>query len=202
MSEFNDFARRVDSIAKESFSELDKAEAAVANTERKTRLDYDSDVQRLQAKAAYEAAKEDLRKVRSGMAEKVREMKSIKAELTAAVNRKYALDPGKVDAGALALLQSGIMNANDFKTMIDDAEDAGNITLMKLAAKYAGDAAEKASGKDAAELRVMANKAKIYDGREYLSAFDTLIGVYERCCKTNSMRSYWSGLTEELVESF
>ena len=212
MSKFNSYARKVNEIANATFAEYRRAEAAVKSAESR----YNAYPRRNGADAAYMAksarAEADLAEARSAFEQvrrhlfddKRREINAIRAELVTALGNEYAADPKAVDTNTLALMNSGIMTADEYSRLIDSAIASGNFTMTRLLAQSAADMAEKTTG-DAdvsRSYRLVSHKGKGMDGREYLQAFDFLTDTFNRCERNFALSTKWDELTSPVVDSF
>ena len=211
MSKFNNYARKMNEIANATFEEYRRAEAAVKSAESR----HNAYPRRNNADPAYMAksarAEADLAEARSAFEQvrrhlfddKRREINAIRAELVEALGKEYAADPKAVDGNTLALMNSGIMTADEYSRLIDSAIASGNYTMTRLLAKSAADMAEKVTDSDVARsYRLVSHKGKGMDGREYLQAFDFLADTFNRCERNFSLAGKWDELTADVVESF
>ena len=211
MSRFNSYAKRMNEIANATFEEYRRAEAAVKSAESR----YNAYPRRNNADPAYMAksarAEADLAEARSAFEQvrrhlfddKRREINAIRAELVTALGNEYAADPKSVDSNTLALMNSGIMTADEYSRLIDSAIASGNYTMTRLLAKSAADMAEKVTDSDVARsYRLVSHKGKGMDGREYLQAFDFLADTFNRCERNFALSTKWGELTSPVVESF
>ena len=132
-----------------------------------------------------------------------REIAAVRAELEKAVFDAFAADPKSVDGNTLALMNSGIMTADEYSRLIDSAIASGNYTMTRLLAKSAADMAEKVTDSDVARsYRLVSHKGKGMDGREYLQAFDFLADTFNRCERNFALTGKWDELTSPVVDSF
>ena len=212
MSRFNSYAKRMNEIANSAFEEYRRAEAAVKSAESRC----NAYPRRNGADPAYMAksarAEADLAEARNAFDQmrrhlfddKRREIAAVRVELEKAVFDAFAADPKAVDANTLALMNSGIMTADEYSRLIDSAIASGNFTMTRLLAKSAADMAEKTTG-DAdvsRSYRLASHKGKGMDGRQYLEAFDYMGDVFNRCERNFSLAGKWDELTADVVESF
>ena len=212
MSKFNDYAKKMNEIANGTFEEYRRAEAAVKSAESR----YDAYPRRNGADPAYMAksarAEADLAEARNAFDQmrrhlfddKRREIAAVRAELEKTVFDAFAADPKAVDSNTLALMNSGIMTADEYSRLIDSAIASGNYTMTRLLAKSAADMAEKTTG-DAdvsRSYRLASHKGKGANGHEYLEAFDFLASTFNRCERNIALAGKWDELTAEVVESF
>ena len=211
MSKFNGYARKVNEIANAAFAEYREKEAAVKSAESR----YNAYPRRNGADPAYMAksarAEADLAEARNAFDQmrrhlfddKRREIAAVRAELEKALGDEYAADPSTVDMNTLALMNSGILTAAEYNRLIDSANAAGNHTMVRLLAQSAKDRADKVNDSDTArEYRLVAQKGKGANGREFLEAFDYMGDVFNRCERNFSLAGKWDELTADVVENF
>lgn len=211
MSRFNDYAKKLNEIANGAFEEYRRAEAAVKSAESR----YNAYPRRNNADPAYMAksarAEADLAEARNAFDQmrrhlfddKRREIAAVRAELEKAVFDAFAADPKSVDSNTLALMNSGILTAAEYNRLIDASAAAGNHTMVRLLAQSAKDRADKANDSDTArEYRLVAQKGKGANGREFLEAFDYMGDVFNRCERNFSLAGKWDELTADVVENF
>ena len=211
MSRFNSYAKKLNEIANATFEEYRRAEAAVKSAESR----YNAYPRRNGADPAYMAksarAEADLAEARNAFDQmrrhlfddKRREIAAVRAELEKAVFDAFAADPKAVDMNTLALMNSGILTAAEYNRLIDSANAAGNHTMVRLLAQSAKDRADKVNDSDTArEYRLVAQKGKGANGREFLEAFDYMGDVFNRCERNFSLAGKWDELTADVVENF
>lgn len=211
MSRFNVYAKRMNEIANGAFEEYRRAEAAVKSAESR----YNAYPRRNGADPAYMAksarAEADLAEARNAFDQmrrhlfddKRREIAAVRAELEKAVFDTFAADPKAVDMNTLALMNSGILTAAEYNRLIDASTAAGNHTMVRLLAQSAKDRADKVNDSDTArEYRLVAQKGKGANGREFLEAFDYMGDVFNRCERNFSLAGKWDELTADVVENF
>ena len=211
MSRFNSYAKRMNEIANAAFAEYREKEAAVKSAESR----YNAYPRRNGADPAYMAksarAEADLAEARNAFDQmrrhlfddKRREIAAVREELEKAVFDAFAADPKSVDSNTLALMNSGILTAAEYNRLIDASTAAGNHTMVRLLAQSAKDRADKVNDSDTArEYRLVAQKGKGMDGRQYLEAFDYMGDVFNRCERNFSLAGKWGELTADVVENF
>ena len=211
MSKFNNYAKRMNEIANATFEEYRRAEAAVKSAESR----YNAYPRRNGADPAYLAksarAEADLAEARNAFDQmrrhlfddKRKEIASVREELEKAVFDAFAADPKAVDMNTLALMNSGILTAAEYNRLIDASTAAGNHTMVRLLAQSAKDRADKVNDSDTArEYRLVAQKGKGANGREFLEAFDYMGDVFNRCERNFSLAGKWDELTADVVENF
>ena len=211
MSKFNGYARKVNEIANAAFAEYREKEAAVKSAESR----YNAYPRRNGADPAYMAksarAEADLAEARNAFDQmrrhlfddKRKEIAAVREELEKAVFDAFAADPKSVDSNTLALMNSGILTAAEYNRLIDASTAAGNHTMVRLLAQSAKDRADKVNDSDTArEYRLVAQKGKGANGREFLEAFDYMGDVFNRCERNFSLAGKWDELTADVVENF
>lgn len=216
MSKFNTFAQRVDSMAREAFtayteakSEFEEAEKRHNDLpERRGVVDTQYAVKSARAAADFAEAKQKLETIRRDMNMKINEVENIRRELAEAVERDCSVDPKQLDMATLELLKSGILRSAEFASLMRGAQEEDNVTMQRIIAKYAEDAAAEASekygqgDKVAAELRAVAHQGNANSGRDQLNMFDALYDAYKRTANNPSMIPYWTELTAPILQAF
>lgn len=211
MSRFNSYAKRMNEIANAAFAEYREKEAAVKSAEsrcnafpRRNGADSSYLAKSARAEADLCEARNAFDQMRRHLFDdKRREIAAVRAELENALGDEYAADPSKVDMNTLALMNSGILTAAEYNRLIDASTAAGNHTMVRLLAQSAKDRADKVNDSDTArEYRLVAQKGKGMDGRQYLEAFDYMGDVFNRCERNFSLAGKWDELTADVVESF
>lgn len=211
MSKFNNYARKMDEIANATFEEYRRAETALKSAEsrskeypRRNGADPSYLAKSARAEADLAEARNAFEQVRRHLFDdKRREINAIRAELVTALGNEYAADPKAVDMNTLALMNSGILTAAEYNRLIDASTAAGNHTMVRLLAQSAKDRADKVNDSDTArEYRLVAQKGKGMDGRQYLEAFDYMGDVFNRCERNFSLAGKWAELTSPVVERF
>ena len=212
MSKFSSYAKRMNEIANATFAEYREKSDAVKSAESK----YRAYPRRSGADPSYMAksarAEADLAEANAQFEhcrrhlfdDKRREIAAVRAELEKAVFDAFAADPKSVDSNTLALMNSGIMTADEYSRLIDSAIASGNYTMTRLLAKSAADMAERTKG-DAdvsRSYRLVSHKGKGANGHEYMEAFDFLTSTFNRCERNFALTGKWDELTAPVVESF
>lgn len=219
MSRFNEYARRLDTLARESFLKYEQAKEDYESASNKLaqypqrfgNINPEYERKRLRAIADHSEAKATFDVVQREYADSVREAEAIRAELVSAIEADYIVDPATLDNNALKLMEADILKPADYERLMNDALKNQNHAMIRMIAKYAQDASKKLmeSGLDQSTvyhgrelLSTVINAAKRDDGREYLEAFDLLTEAYKRTVNNPSMIRYWDQLTGEAVEGF
>lgn len=221
MSTFNRYARRLDSVARKHFDEIQEKEAVFKKAEQirretpKARGIVDAQVAAksaraeadyLEAKAAYDMARRDLPD--RGM----RELQVIRAELVDAVNSAFTVDPSNVDTAALELMKSGICTAKDYEKLFADVDES-NTTMIRLIADFAKKAYETARNKaqspyregeqeEISRLYAISTQGQSVTEKGLLANFDALTDIFRRCMNNTSMIDCWEELALPVIENF
>lgn len=221
MSKWNNYAKKLDAAFREA-QRAYEAEVAKLNAAQKARDDAFTysperpvgaaaavlEAKKQAAAAELKAAQENFtraaRKIVYGYSDTVEKLKQ---ELSDAVDAATMVDPAAVDSNALALLNSGIMNAADYKHMLEKFKD--NSTMRRMIGKYVKDAAE--ARKDDTALRIMSNEAG-RDSYNVKETFNTLanasvrymgISSPERAGFAQQMQAHWNdGDIQEAISVF
>ena len=211
MSRFNSYAKRMNEIANAAFAEYREKEAAVKSAEsrcnafpRRNGADSSYLAKSARAEADLCEARNAFDQMRRHLFDdKRREIAAVRAELEKAVFDAFAADPKAVDMNTLALMNSGILTAAEYNRLIDASTAAGNHTMVRLLAQSAKDLADKVNDSDTArEYRLVAQKGKGANGREFLEAFDYMGDVFNRCERNFALAGKWGELTADVVENF
>ena len=212
MRKFNNYAKKLNEIAHTTFTEYREKSDAVQSAESSC----NAYPRRNGAAPSYLAksarAEADLCEARNAFDQmrrhlfddKRKEIAAVRAELEKAVGDAFTADPKAVDTNTLALMNSGIMTANEYNRQIDSAIASGNYTMTRLLAKSAADMAEKTMG-DAdvsRSYRLVSHKGKGANGHEYMEAFDFLTSTFNRCERNFALTGKWDELTSPVVDSF
>ena len=210
MSQFKDYANRLDDLARETFQKIIETTDALkaAEDQRKAHpmqpgLTPEAAARAAKFEAAYQTARGRYDAMRKNLPDEARrKAESIRQELTVAVGEAYAVKPSDLDRDALTLLESGILTDADFTRLM---RSASTPTMRRLIAKYADDGAAKAESDGdrnmARNLRVIAQSGK-EDGRSYLNAFDSMNDTFNRSLNNHAMIRFWDSLTQPIVDSF
>ena len=195
MSQFNEYAKKLDSIAKEYFKEIQNAEEAFKSAERnyaankrpagawKAGSEEVAKVSRAEADYLGEKAKVD--KARKELpAQAGASIEALRSELNKVTTDALSADPTKIDRDVMALFDSGILSPAEYERLLNDADKAGNATMVRLIGKAAEKGASTASPD------------------RFMQDFDSMVAIFEKCVRTPAMQSRWEELTAGAVENF
>lgn len=213
MSIINKYARKVDAIAKTAFDEYLNAENAYNKAQENLNLypqrtgfisgEYAAKHARVHAE--YLEAKEALAAAKRSFNKKQDEIQQIRKELAAEIEEKNSVDPAMLDTATLELLKSGILTAYDYSKLLDEAQAAGNSTMIRLIGKHAEDAATARANQygqndpESRSLRFVSYQSQM-NINDDLQAFDSMASLYNRCVNNPRMINYWDEFTHELTQ--
>lgn len=217
MSLFTEFAKKVDKLARDTFTEYKEAEAALKKAEDKARQyperssgnvtpEYLARSARakadlLEAQGAIHAAQKNMNARNSDIA-------AIRKELATALRSEYSAKTSELDSATLELLKSGVLRGDEYAKLLHDAQEEQNYTMSRLIGHYAADSAEKAAktygetDQRVRELRVVAYQGNTDGVDNKLAQFDVLADVFRRTSNNPAMISHWQELTGEIIEAF
>lgn len=219
MTQFNQYARRLDTIATEAFDTYQLAQtrlqAAEAMAKQYPKREYpmpaDYEVKRTAAEAALAEARKAAEAAKDGLTKGTAQIAALRKELAAEIDKAYSADPGQLDTATLELLKSGILRSGEYAKLLKAAQDANNTTMQRIIGKYAADAAEAESATGGQytdtvkELRQVFHASRQTTGAEHLERFDYMADVYNRAVNTPvlaGLTDRWSKLTAEVIENF
>lgn len=215
MSKYNSYAKKVDEIAKEAFKEYRKAEKVLEDAEKEARLYpqnhgvVTADIAAKSARAHSDLleAREKMKVARRSLEERNREIAALRKELAAEVEDHFSADPKSLDSNTLELLRSGILNSYEYEKLLKESRAAGNHTMARVIARYAGRAAdreeaENGESSNTRNLRAVSYMASGDRGEDILQSFDVLAEAFKRSSQNPAMIDDWGSLTGGIVENF
>lgn len=214
MSKFNDYAVKVNTIAKQAFEKFRKAEAAYKRAEDQQRkypqrqgiVDAEYAAQSARAYADFMQAKADIKRAKEEFSAHNVEIAALRRQLVADLDAHYAADPAALDSNALELLKSGVLKPSEYARMMEQAQSSGNHTMARMVGKFAADAAASLgkqygeNDKRVMELRAISYRAGENNGANTLAAFDLMANVFQRATNNPYMIDSWDSLTGEVAE--
>lgn len=90
-----------------------------------------------------QAKKDEFKRVDNKRFDLLRKSKEIREELSQQLDDDFAVNADDVDSNVMTLISSGILKAQDYEKLYDEASKAGNVTMMRILGKTAGDLAGK-----------------------------------------------------------
>lgn len=214
MGKFRIYADRVNEIAKTAFSAYQAAETALKQAETKVKkypqrssgsVTPEYAAQSARAQADLLEAREKLHTAQLNMNARISDISAIRRELATALQGEFCADPSEVDSATLELLKTGILRADEYATLL--SKSAGNDTMQRLIAHYAGLAAEEAAKKygerDRRVTELRAVSILDSDGASgKLDQFDVLAYAFQCTANNPAMIGNWGELTADVIEAF
>lgn len=220
MSRYNSYARQLDTFFKEArdeharlVSELNKAkdELESAKAWRPSESKQEKETAIMRATVAYKDAENALRN--STAWESFNSKRSeLRAALAAELQANSIVDPDAVDTAALKLLESGVMTAADYSAFAVKFDNNG--TMLRLIARYAGEAAKSTEDRsEAANLNAIALACRSGQGK-CLREWDNLSEIADRCSGQSltgarggadhiaNMAAHWEDVASATIAAF
>lgn len=202
MSRFNSYAKKLETITFEAVKKIKDAEerykkADASSKEYPERFGMiEASYQREYLKRQLELndAKENLKKVKENTPKAFKaELSELRRRLQNEVNDYFAIDASKMQPEVVSFLNSGILKVNDYVKLMDVAVSEGNISMIRLIA----DRAEKYASsiddvRERATLKAIASKVDNYKPETYMTAFDSIAYVSDRCLNNTRLIDYWN----------
>lgn len=214
MSKFNDYAKRLNEIATEAFSEYNKAAENLERAKRNIKAypfkpvtDAEYELKRAKANADLKEAENKMQTAR--LEKYLDNIKAVRKELEAAVDRESSAKPEQIDPSVMELLKSGIMNPREMDDLLSKMAKAENFTMVRLIGKYAAEAAKTvlsekgdagvALSKDYQAVAYTADNTGLDN---LLTGFDFLRDTFYRCTQNPAMIQHWNELTGSIIDRF
>ena len=216
MSEFNIYARKLDTAFKEARSEYNTAfralqEAQQANRDANAWKPGDS-AEEKQVRTTRAALKlHDAEAIFYEVSARVWDnfkatRRTIRAELEQAVRTAYIVDPNAINSNALELMKSGVMTSDDYAAFVK--KYGNNPTMLRLISHYSAAAAKAQDNSgEAAALNAISEACQSWKGK-VLQKFDDLsdycgdITGHEEPDEVSRMSEKWDELSLNAVENF
>ena len=202
MSRFNSYARNVEKITFETVKKIRDAEerykkAEEASKEYPERFGMvEASYQReyLKRKLELTEAKENLTKIKEEAPKVFKaEVKELRRRLQNEVNDFFAVDASKMQPEVVSFLNSGILTINDYAKLMDVAVSEGNVSMIRLIADRTNKYADTVEDlRERANLKVIASKVDNYKPETYMTAFDSIVSVSDRCLNNPRLIDYWN----------
>ena len=215
MSQFNIYARKLDTAFKEARSEYNTAFRALQEAQQASRDanawkpgDSAEEKQALKLHDAEATFNEVSARVWDNFKATRR---TIRAELEQAVRAANIANPDAIDNNALELMKTGVLSPADYSAFMERFDS--NPTMLKLVGHYAAEAAKAADDrKQAAALNAIALDCQSGEGA-VMRAWDSISAISDSCGDGDgyrrkspgvivSMSEKWDDLAGEAVENF
>lgn len=204
MSKYNRFATELNSIATKAFYEYTEAKQTLEDAKQVMETtDPSNRIAVATAETALDEAKKAFNTAKSNLEAGQKTIQEVRKDLKKAVEKDYLSKAELIDTKAVELLRSGVMSPKDYEAMFDKAYDEQNHTMVRIIAHYAeNDERLNEATEEGELLRQIVHASKNNNGHEYIEAFDSLCGVYERTVSNPLMIESWNDLTADLIEEF
>ena len=222
MSQFNIYARKLDTAFKEARSEYNAAFHALecaqqasrdANAWRPGDSAEEKQVRTARAALKLHDAEATFNEVSTRVWDNFKATRrTIRAELEQAVRAANIANPDAIDNNALELMKTGVLSPADYSAFMERFDS--NSTMLKLVGHYAAEAAKTTDNRrEAAALNAIALDCQSGEGAA-MRAFDDLSKASDYCRgeryegdkfrpeHTANMSEYWDSLAGEAVENF
>ncbi len=187
MSKYNSYAVQLDEAFKKARASYKDAYNKLQNAKREMKASQEfrvetkvgeNEIIKRQAELAYKKAEQEFEDVKQhAWPEYESTVKQLTRELDKAIKADSLASPDAIDENGLKLLESGVMNSDDYTEMLKKYDD--NATMLRFVGKYSKQKADELEGVESA-----AERGKLYQIAE--------------TAKTghNSVRRKWDTLTQ------
>lgn len=90
-----------------------------------------------------QAKKDDLKRINNKRFDLLNKSREIRENLSRELDDNFVVNPADVDGNVMALMDSGVLKANDFVKLYNEAEKSHNVTMMRMLGAKAGALADK-----------------------------------------------------------
>ena len=211
MGKYHEYAKRLDTLARESFAAYEKASDELKKAEQAKRdhpmpkSNFAPKELWLDAKEAevdYERALDDYHKAQRAYQNTLKESQVIRTELLEAVTADMAVKPEDLDRNVVDLLNSGICSASEIADLYGKAENA---TTKRFIAKHAKDLVADDPKMDVRHRQTL--NSVIADSRgltipehsQTMLMFDAVNDVLRRCVNNPTMISHWGEYADQIL---
>lgn len=201
MSRFNNYAMKLEELTKEAIKTLKEAEEKERKTQKALSeypqrygfVDASYQVEHDKRKVAHDEAVMNLDKVKSTIPYTLADqLSALRSQLKAEADYYFAVDPSQLQPEVVSFLESGITTLNDYHKLMRTAISDNNVTMIRLIANSANKKAEELhDATERSKLKMIASEANKYTTESYLTAFDSLVSVANRCMKNTHLADHW-----------
>ena len=221
MSQFNIYARKLDTAFKEARSEYNTAFRALQEAQQASRdanawkpgdSAEEKQVRTTRAALKLHDAEAAFNEVSARVWDNFKATRrTIRAELEQAVRAANIANPDAIDNNALELMKTGVLSPADYSAFMERFDS--NPTMLKLVGHYAAEAAKTTdSRREAAALNAIALDCQSGEGA-VMRAWDSISAISDSCGDGDgyrrkspgvivSMSEKWDDLAGEAVENF
>lgn len=211
MSKFNRYAQELNKIATGAFKSFNEADTRLKEaTDALSKYNrYGGNIpqglaaEHARATANYYDAKDAYTAAKKGLSTTSEDIKALRKNLVSDIEAENMANPEQLDTATLELLKSGILSANEYAHLLEQAKRSGNNTMVRMIGKYAADAAEKETDyMQAANLRGISYDSKAMCCADRVQAFDSMLDIMDRAANNPAMAKCWDELTADIIANF
>lgn len=216
MSQFNIYARKLDTAFKEARSEYNTAFCALQEAQQASRdanawkpgdSAEEKQVRTTRAALKLHDAEATFNEVSARVWDNFKATRrTIRAELEQAVRTAYIVDPNAINSNALELMKSGVMTSDDYAAFVK--KYGNNPTMLRLISHYSAAAAKAQDNSgEAIALNAISEacqgwKGKVLQKYDDLSDYCGNITGYEEPDEVSRVSEKWDELSLNAVENF
>lgn len=134
-----------------------------------------------------------------------RQANEIKTAYEKYLESRYTVDPAQVDMATMALLNSGVCDVNDYERLYAEAEQSGNVTMLRIISNRAYEAGRKSNNYDGVgtRLRILKTRAKDFVDGGRGTVFSEAVVAFNRRLQNPELikNNVWGENVIPLLES-
>lgn len=211
MSKFNKYATKLDTIARNAFSQFEKAEKREREAQGKMKkypqrsgiVTPEYQAEQAKATAEYYDSKMAMNKIKQNVPpQAMKEAQELRSELEKAVFDTFSPKPSAVDIQTMELLKCDVLKDREYLHLVNSAINSENYTMARIIGQFAEQKANTLPHEDSIVLRQTASIGKQDFGAVYLQSFDNMIDIMNRCLNNSGIMDRWGEFTRDSVEGF
>lgn len=211
MSKFNKYATKLDTIARNAFSQFEKAEKREREAQGKMKkypqrsgiVTPEYQAEQAKATAEYYDSKMAMNKIKQNVPpQAMKEAQELRSELEKAVFDTFSPKPSAVDMQTMELLKCDVLKDREYLHLVNSAINSENYTMARIIGQFAEQKANTLPHEDSIVLRQTASIGKQDFGAVYLQSFDNMIDIMNRCLNNSGIMDRWGEFTRDSVEGF
>ena len=209
MGNYSEYAQKFDKFAMTRFAEYIDAKSQFEMAEKKANsfgnippTDYEALAAKSRATAAYNEAKGAFEGAKKKLLNSDIELSKLRKELESELAVNFRARPQDLDKDVIALLDADVINPDEGKYLLDEANPTMKRVLLKYFSRKADEAERDKDTATARGFNTLRYQAQADSPSNYLRVFDELVDIFVRTTQNTSMISRWHELTEPLLEVF
>lgn len=211
MSKFNKYATKLDNIARNAFSQFEKAEKREREAQGKMKkypqrsgiVTPEYQAEQAKATAEYYDSKMAMNKIKQNVPpQAMKEAQELRSELEKAVFDTFSPKPSAVDMQTMELLKCDVLKDREYLHLVNSAINSENYTMARIIGQFAEQKSNTLPHEDSIVLRQTASIGKQDFGAVYLQSFDNMIDIMNRCLNNSGIMDRWGEFTRDSVEGF